>query len=107
MTHDAPTTTVGPRRPVFRSEAERQALMAEYERWEGTQISFCEAKGVAPRTLMGWFTKRGINSRAARGRSAAAATAGKPGGFVEIAAVPGWDVELSLGDGVTLRLRRS
>lgn len=111
MTHDAPTTTVRRRRRrnVIRSEAERQALMAEFERWDGTQVSFCDAKGVAPRTLMDWFNKRGLTSGAARGRSAAAATVGKPAGFVEIeaAAGPGWDVELSLGDGVTVRLRRS
>ena len=51
MTPDAPTMTVGRRRRhvVRRSEAERQALMAEYERWDGTQVSFCEAKGVAGR----------------------------------------------------------
>ena len=106
MTQDAPTTTVRRRRRrnVIRSEAERQALMAEFERWDGTQVSFCDAKGVAPRTLMDWFNKRGLTSGAARSGSAAAATAG----FVEIAAEagPGWDVELSLGDGVTLRLRR-
>ena len=36
MTPDAPTMTVGRRRRhvVRRSEAERQALMAEYERWD-------------------------------------------------------------------------
>ena len=110
MTHDAPTTTVGRRLHVYRTEAERQALMAEYELWDGTQISFCEAKGVAPRTLMGWFSKRGITSGAAKSRSAAAtmSAASKPDSFIEIAAEagPGWDVELSLGDGVTLRLRR-
>ena len=113
MTPDAPTTTAGrrprSRRPIFRTEAERQALMAEYECWDGTQISFCEAKGVAPRTLMGWFRKYDPAAAASSGQPAARATAGKPGGFVEIAAEagPGWDVELSLGDGVTLRLRRS
>ena len=39
----------------------------------------------------------------------AGAAAGKTGGFVEIAAAsgPDWDVELALGDGVVLRLRRS
>ncbi len=122
MTHDAPMTTVGrrprSRRPIFRTEAERHALMAEYERWDGTQVDFCEANGVAARTLMGWFRKRDPSAAAISSKPAAkanaskpatAATAGRPGGFVEIAAAtgPGWDVELSLGDGVTLRLRRS
>ena len=101
MREDAPTTPVGGRRQsVVRSEAERQALMAEYERWDGTQIGFCEARGVAPRTLMDWFRKR---------RPAAAAPTVEPASFVEVAAGSGrgWDVELSLGDGVVLRVRRS
>jgi len=111
MTPDAPTLTVGRRRRhvVRRSEAERQALMAEYQRWDGTQVSFCEAKGVAPRTLLGWFSKRGPAAAATSSKPAATATAVKSASFVEIAAAagPGWDVELSLGEGVTLRLRRS
>lgn len=38
MRQDAPTATVGCRcQPVFRGEAERQALMAEYERWDSTR----------------------------------------------------------------------
>jgi len=64
--------------PVFRSEAERQALMAEYERWDGTRIGFCEAKGVHPGTLMGWLKKRDP-----------AAPSVKPAGLVEIAAGSG------------------
>ena len=84
MTHDEQTTTVGrrprSRRPVFRTEAERQVLMAEYERWDGTQISFCEAYGVAPRTLKGWFRKH---------NPAAAAISGKPASFVEFTAAAG------------------
>lgn len=88
----------GARRRV-RSEAEWQALLAEFERWDGTQVGFCEARGVSVKSFQCWRRKRGLTGGAAKGR---------PGGFVEIAtaAGPGWDVELSLGDGVTLRLRR-
>ena len=55
-------------------------------------LGFCEARGgVALKTFQG-CRKRGCT---------AGATAGKPGGFVKIvsASGPGWDVELSLGDG--------
>lgn len=82
---------------TFRGEAEWRALMADFERWDGSQESLCEARGVSRKTFQGWRRRLGL-------------TAGKPGGFVEIAAAPagpGWDVELSLGDGVVLRLRRS
>ena len=83
-----------------RSEVEWQALMADFERWDGTQASFCEARGVSRKSFQSWRRRNGFTAGAA---------AGKSGGFVEIAAAPGpgWDVELSLGDGVVLRLRRS
>ncbi len=52
------------------------------------------------KTFQGWRRRFGFTAGKRRGQ---------PGGFVEIAASagPGWDVELSLGDGVVLRLRRS
>ena len=100
MADDTPTMTVDGFNPKLWSEADRLALVAEFERWDGTQVSFCDAKGVSTKTFRSWRQ---------RYAPAAAATAGKPASFVEIAAAagPGWDVELSLGDGVTLRLRRS
>ena len=84
----------------FRGEAEWRALMADFERWDGSQVSFCEARGVSRKTFQGWRRRFGLTVGKPRG---------KRGGFVEIAAAsgPGWDVELSLGDGVVLRLRRS
>ncbi len=99
MTNDALAT--GAARPVRknRSEAEWQALMEDFERWDGSQVSFCESRGVSVKSFQSWRRKRGLAGRATAGRR----------GFVEIAAGTerGWDVELSLGDGVTLRLRRS
>ena len=101
MNDDMSATTV-PDAPVrrVRSEAEWLALMADFESWDGSQVSFCESRGVSVKSFQSWRRKHGLAGRA---------SAGKPGGFVEIAAAagPGWDVELSLGDGVTLRLRRS
>ena len=76
------------------------ALMADLERWDGTQASFCEARGVSRKSVQSWRLRNDLTAGAA---------AGKPGVFVKIAAAsgPGWDVEHSLGDGVVLRLRRS
>ncbi len=79
-----------------RSEAEWEELMAAFGRWDGSQASFCESRGVPVKTFQSWRRRRGLTGGAASG------------GFVEVvAAEPGWDVELSLGGGVTLRLRRS
>ena len=73
--------------------------MAEYERWDGTQASFCAARGVSLKTFQSWRRRNGFTAGAA---------AGKTSGFVRIAPASGpvWDIELSLGDGVVLRLRR-
>ena len=109
MADDTPTMTVDGFTRKLWSEADRLALVAEFERWGGTQVDFCEAKGVSTKTFRSWRQRYAPAAAATAGRPAARATAGKSASFVEIAAAagPGWDVELSLGDGVTLRLRRS
>ena len=89
---------VGQARRV-RSEAEWEELMAAFGRWDGPQASFRQSRGVPVKTFQSWRRRRGLTGGAA---------AGGTGGFVEVvAAEPGWDVELSPGGGVTLRLRRS
>ena len=100
MANDGLTTVVDGRGPEIRSAAWWRALMADFESWDGSQVSFCEARGVSRTTFQNWRRRLGLTAGAA---------AGKAGGFVEIAAAsgPDWDVELSLGDGVVLRLRRS
>ena len=99
MAQDVPATAVdgSTRRPL--GKAEWRVVMADFERWNGSQASFCEARGVSLTTFQSWRRRLGLTAGAA---------AGKSGGFVEIAAASGavWDVELSLGDGVVLRLRR-
>ena len=97
MATDVPATADDGLTREFLGEAEWRVLMADYERWDGTQASFCEARGVSLKTFQGWRRKLGFTSGAA---------AVKRGGFVEIAAASDWDVELSLGGGVVLRLRR-
>lgn len=99
MTQDVSATADDGSSRAVRSEAEWRTLMTEYERRNGTQVSFRKARGVPQKTFQGWRRKRGLTAGAA---------AGKLGGFVKIAPAsgPGWDIELSLGDGVVLRLRR-
>ncbi len=54
MTDDAPTMSVDGFTRKFWSEADRLALMAEFERWDGTQVSFCEARGLSTKTFRSW-----------------------------------------------------
>ena len=100
MTKDALTAADARPAPVVRGEAEWRALMAEYEHWDGTQVAFCRARGISRKTFHAWRRRFGL---AHRPKSAGS------GRFVEIApaSAPGWDVELELGGGVVLRLRRS
>ena len=100
MADDVLAETVDGAGREYLGEAEWRALMSDFELWDGSQASFCEARGVSRKTFQGWRRRFGLTAGKRRGR---------PGGFVEIAASagPGWDVELSLGDGVVLRLRRS
>ena len=97
MMKDALETADARPAPVVRGEAEWRALMAEYGNWDGTQVAFCRARGISRKTFQAWRRRFGLTHRP------------KSGGFVEIAPAPapGWDVELDLGGGVVLRLRRS
>ena len=93
MTDDAPTMSVDGFTRKFWSEADRLALMAEFERWDGTQVSFRGARGLSTRTFRSWRQRYGPAAAATAGGPAARAAAGRPGGFVEVAAGagPGWD----------------
>ena len=100
MTDDISAATGALPARTYRSEAEWRRLMSDFEGWEGTQSSFCEARGVSLKTFQNWRRRLGLIPRSRVGRS---------DGFVELAVSSGpeWDVELSLGDGVVLRVRRS
>ena len=50
MADDVLTAAGGASRRV-RSEAEWQALTANFERWDGSQPSFCRARGVSVKTF--------------------------------------------------------
>jgi len=91
------------RRYARRSAAQWARLVAEQETGALSQRAFCAERGLAYGSFCGW--KRRLREAPAR-----AATRDAPA-FVELAAAPvaqssDWDVELALGEGVVLRLRR-
>lgn len=92
---------------VRRSPARWQRLIAEQIDSGLTQSAFCRARGISPSSLKYW--KRRLSAP-----SASAVDVPHPG-FVQLTAevvddaVGGgerWDVELDLGTGMVLRLRR-
>ena len=67
MTDDISAATGALPARTYRSEAEWRRLMSDFEGWEGTQSSFCEARGVSLKTFQNWrrrllaaLWKRGI-----------------------------------------------
>ena len=92
--------TENTRRHVRRSPSEWQQLIDEQARSGQSQRAFCAARALSVKSFQHW--KRQL-----------AATAASPSlPWLELGALPerpvatGWDLELELGDGVCLRLRR-
>jgi putative transposase len=92
--------TETPRRHVRRSPSEWQQLIDEQARSGLSQTVFCAARAVSAKSFQH------------RKRQLAATAAAPPaawldlGSFPERAPATGWDLELELGAGVCLRLRR-
>ncbi len=95
----SPVPVSGSRVRVCRSAEEWAGIVADHERWDGTQVSFCASRGISVQSLQYWRRKLGFTPGSGSTGSC---------GFVELSAAPepAWDVELSLGEGVVLRLRR-
>ena len=99
------TLTRGAR--VRRSEDEWRALFARFERAGQTIEQFCTEQGLGLSTFSRWRQRlRGEGRAEPRGCSEPV--------FVELSSpevaktdAPGWDVELQLGAGVYLRLRKA
>ncbi|HEY5658182.1 MAG TPA: IS66 family insertion sequence element accessory protein TnpB [Myxococcota bacterium] len=85
-------------RRVRRDRAQWQRLIEEQGASGLTQQAFCTRRRVAYATFCTW--KRRLRDE----------VNGQPPGFVEVdldeAPMPGWDVELELGEGIVLRVRR-
>ena len=91
----------GQKEPPKRTAAEGQRLIAEYEASGQTRKAFCASRSISINTLDYW-RRRGKARRAEAPKATAE--------FVELTPLSGFgglDVELELGGGVVLRLRRS
>ena len=93
----------GKRMMVRRSAEEWRTIVLRFERSGQTHKQFCAAEDLAPSTFSLWRRKlRGSGS---------VSEANGAERFVELAdsptALPGWEAELDLGEGVVLRLRRA
>ena len=97
----AASTTLTKQRRTHRSEAAWRKLFTQFERSGQTRARFCAEQGLALNSFTRWRQRL---RQASRNPSAVAEDAL----FVELAADAGpcWDVELELGAGVVLRVRR-
>ena len=93
----------GKRRRVRRTEAQWRELVARFEASGQSRAAFCAEQGVVASSFARWCQRL---RRAACQHSAVVADSV----FVELAAgrdgIAHWDVELELGAGMVLRLRR-
>lgn len=94
-----------PNRRVHRSPEQWQALVDQFEQSDLSQREFCQQKRLAYGTFSRWRRRLLARSESSNEQS-------RPM-FVELLesgspnnAHPTWDVELQLGEGITLRLRR-
>lgn len=92
---------------VRRSESQWRELIGEWRQSGQSQAAFCASRGVALSSLGNWLRK--LKGEAVPGPGPQRREAA---GFIELTAPtvaqetpPAWDVELSLGDGIRLRLR--
>ena len=94
------------RRAARRSAAQWQALIERFEREGQTRRRFCAAHGLALSTFDLWRRKLRAAS-AQSGQEAEALFVELSGAAVERTRAPSWEVELELGAGVVLRVRRA
>lgn len=89
-----------------RSADQWRALISEQADSGLSQSAFCNRKQIALSTFTNW--KRRLAGQAAATGESDDESVSSP--WIELGAVggsqPGWDIELDLGDGVCLRLRR-
>lgn len=96
-------TLVATQRRVHRDAVAWQRIISEHQASGLSQRAFCEAQGIGLSTLQRW--------RQALKHSGSRAPARVAAPFIalqrEAVAPSGWALELELGGGVTLRLRRA
>ena len=104
---------IGTERAARRSRAQWQSLIERGERSPLGIAAFCRAEGVSTASFYSW-RKRLSQAPAHEGGSASGETQAADATFLDLGALNGaggnagrWDIELALGEGVVLRLRRS
>lgn len=94
--------------PMKRTSREWRDLVKAYGKRSCTRDEFCRRHGVAVSTLDWWRRKFDGKASTARVQKIAPSTGLN---FIDLtpspADRPGWDIELDLGTGLVLRLRRS
>jgi hypothetical protein len=92
---------------VRRSEADGRALLAAFAESGLSQKAFCEREGVALSTFQYWKRRLGHRPLAESARTQEPASAASVIDLGTLEDRPaGWEVEIELGDGVSLTLRR-
>ncbi len=83
-----------------RSGSQWKRLITEQSESGLSQRAFCDSRGLAYSSFCNWRRRLGAHS----------SEPDSGGGFIEVEVGPGhdeqWDVELTLGEGVVLRVRR-
>ena len=87
-------------RRARRSRDEWHRLVSEQAESGLTQAAFCEANGLSVASLQYWKRKLADDVETVP------PTPWVDLGTLAAGASPGWDIELQLGDGICLRLRR-
>jgi hypothetical protein len=98
FTEEHATMTESPGRHVRRSPSEWQQLIDEQARSGQSQTAFCAARAVSTTSFQHW--KRRLSA------AASPSSTWLDLGPLRESVATGWDIELDLGAGVCLRLRR-
>ena len=88
---------------IFRSAEQWQSILANYEKSGLTQEAFCKRESLAGSTFSKWRNRLSKSNPSEPTQPM----------FIDLSSLPdqtacsGWDIELTLGDGVTFRFRQS
>jgi len=85
----------------IRRSADKWSSILSDQRASGlSQVEFCKREGIALSTFARWRQRLSVDKQVASGDEP----------WIELGDLPGthagWDIELDLGDGICLRLRR-
>jgi transposase-like protein len=94
------------RRRIRRSRSEWQQLVEEHARSGLSQSAFCTERGISVTSLRSWKRRLTAQAHAEPAREPQCEPWLELGTVAGRAEPSGWDIELELGNGLCLRLRR-